>query len=263
VPELEQQLSELAAAIDWPATPRLKVEVQVLPPKRSRMALPAWLAGTAWGRPLAVAVAALLVVATALFAYPPSRDAIANWVNLHVRINRVQSPPTPSPLPSGTLGSQLGLGLPYTLADAERQVDWQVTVPNDLGQPDAVYLKHPPSHGEVTLVYARASGIPVFEETGVSVLVTEARGRVNTAYFEKTLGPDTTIEEVSVGGRMGYWISGHPHNFAFADADGQPFFDSLRLATNTLIFDRGDGTIVRIEANTTKDRAIQIALSLK
>jgi hypothetical protein len=261
VPDLEQQLNELAAAIDWPATPHLKV---VIPDRahRSWLSLPARRGGSGWGRGLAVAVAALLIVALALVAYPPSRGAIAHWVNLHLNIERVEHPPTPSTLPSGTLGDQLGLGLPYTLSDAKRLVDWRITVPATLGQPDAVYVKHPPTLGEVTLVYARAPDIPVSGQTGVSVLVTEARGRVNETYFQKIVGPNTTIEEVSVGGRAGYWISGHPHDFIFTDADGQPFFDSMRLATNTLVFDR-DGTIVRIEADTNKERAIEIALSLQ
>src|SRR6266542_3713767 len=132
----------------------------------------------------------------------------------------------------------------------------------ELGQPDAVYLKYPPTLKQVTLVYAQRADIPVSGLTGVSVLVSEARGSINEQFFGKILGPDTTLEEVSVGGRAGYWISGHPHNFVFTDADGQPFFDEMRLATNTLIYDRGDGTIVRIEADTTKERAIQIALSM-
>jgi hypothetical protein len=48
----------------------------------------------------------------------------------------------------------------------------------------------------------------------------------------------------------------------FQDASGEPVPDTLRLATNTLIYDSGDGTITRIEAYTTRERAIQIANSL-
>ncbi len=258
MPDLEQQLQDLATAIEWPATPQLRPRL-LSTRGEARGRATRW---GLWGRPLAVAVAALLIVAVALVAYPPSRTAIANWVNLHVGILRVENPPTPSPLPSGILGDQLGLGLPYPLADAQRQVSWKITVPSDLGQPDAVYLKYPPTLKQVTLVYAQRADIPVSGLTGVSVLVSEARGSINEQFFGKILGPDTTLEEVSVGGRAGYWISGHPHNFVFTDADGQPFFDEMRLATNTLIYDRGDGTIVRIEADTTKERAIQIALSM-
>ena len=77
----------------------------------------------------------------------------------------------------------------------------------------------------------------------------------------KLSGQDTTIEQVSVGGRSGYWLSGKPHIFMFQDANGEPVPDTLRLATNTLIFDH-DGTIVRIEGNMTKAQALQLASSL-
>jgi hypothetical protein len=267
VPDLlELQLIELGRAVEWPATPHLRVEVP-LPDRRGVVGWnrPAWLEalrGSAWGRPVVVAVAALLIVAIALTAYTPSREAIANWINLHVNIQRVQQLPTPSPLPSGSLGSQLGLGLPYTLEGAQALVKWRVAVPADLGPPDAVYVRTLPEGGEVTLVYGHAPGIPVAGQTGVAVLVTEVRGAVRADYFSKMLGPDATIEQVSVGGRAGYWVSGSPHIFMFQDASGQPYPDTLRLATNTLIFESGDGTITRIEAYTSKERVLQIANSL-
>jgi hypothetical protein len=64
-----------------------------------------------------------------------------------------------------------------------------------------------------------------------------------------------------VNGHQGWWISGQPHIFMFSDANGNPYFDTLRLATNTLIMDNG-GTIVRIEGDMTKAQALQIARSL-
>ena len=113
----------------------------------------------------------------------------------------------------------------------------------------------------VTLVYTARPGIRTTGLTGVAVLVTEARGRINEQYFQKTLGGDVNIESVSVGGHSGFWISGQPHTFAFSDAEGNPYFDTLRLATDTLIFDNG-GTLVRIEGQMSKEQAIQIARSM-
>jgi hypothetical protein len=95
----------------------------------------------------------------------------------------------------------------------------------------------------------------------VSVLVTEVRGKTDEQYFGKTLGPDVTIEDVSVDGHPGYWIAGSPHQFVFVDAQGNPYPDTLRLATNTLVFD-DDGTVVRIEGDLTREQAIKIARSL-
>ena len=257
MPELEmveQRLRELAADIDWPATPDLR------PTITRRLAVqPRW-----YGRRWPLAAAAAVLIAALLVAYPPTRTAIADWLNLHVGIRRTNVLPTPSPLPSGPLGQRLGLGTATTLEAARAGVKWTVLVPGTLGQPDEVYLQAVdagPPQGEVTLVYASRPGIPVAGQTGVSVLVTEARGDVDTKFFGKVLGPGTTIEEVSVSGHRGWWISGSPHQFVFNDADGNVRNETLRLATNTLLIDDA-GTIVRIEGDLSKQQALGIAASL-
>ena len=141
---------------------------------------------------------------------------------------------------------------------------WAVLVPSSLGQPDEVYLQPPqagPPQGEVTLVYSTRPGIPVSGQTGVAVLITEARGAVNSQFFGKMFGPDTTIEPVTVAGHQGYWIAGAPHEFFFTDVNGNIRNETLRLATNTLLIDEG-GTIVRIEGDLTKAQVLEIAASL-
>jgi adenine deaminase len=45
------------------------------------------------------------------------------------------------------------------------------------------------------------------------------------------------------------------------DSSGNVRYETLRLATNTLLIDEG-GTVVRIEGNLTKAQALQIAGSL-
>ena len=244
MPDLEQKLIELGAAISWPATPRLRVV-----PGR-RLNLLRW----------ALAAAAALLIVAGLLAYTPTRDAIAGFLNLHTTIHRVPAVVTASPQP----GQALGLGTPTTLAQAQNRLSWHVNVPEGLGQPDHVYLALPPdgpSGGEVTLVYTSVSGIPLSPQTGVSVLVTEARGTVDEQFFVKTVGEGTTVESVDVNGHHGWWISGRPHSIAFVDANGNPYFDTLRLAANTLIIDDG-GTVVRIEGNMSKAQALQLAAGI-
>lgn len=258
MPDLEQQLSLLSAQIEWPATPNL------VPAVRALITAPVALRAPWYHSRWALAAAAVIVALVALVAYQPSRDAIADWVNVHVFFQRVPVVPTPSPLPAGPLGKRLGLGDQTTLAGSQQKVTWRVTVPSRLGDPDEVYLQLPPSapaQGEVTLVYASRPNIPVAGETGVSVLVTEARGSVNKNIFGKMLGPGTTIEEVTVAGHHGFWIAGSPHAFFFLDANGNFKDETMRLATNTLVIDV-DGTIVRIEGNLTKAQALDIAASL-
>jgi hypothetical protein len=215
-----------------------------------RSAMPRW----------AFAVAAALVIAAGALIYTPTRDAIAGFLNLHTTVNRVPALQSPSP----RSGQSLGLGTPTTLAQAQSRLGWQITVPSGLGQPDVVYLALPPlgpSGGEVTLVYANRPGIKPSGQTGVSVLVTEARGAVNEQFFGKTVGPGTTIESVNVNGHSGWWIAGAPHTIVFTDANGNPYFDTLRLATNTLLID-DNGMVIRIEGDMTKAQALQIASSL-
>ncbi len=91
--------------------------------------------------------------------------------------------------------------------------------------------------------------------------MTEARGAVDEQFFGKTVGPGTTIESVEVGGHKGWWIAGEPHTIVFTDANGNPYFETLRLATNTLLLD-DNGTVIRIEGQMTKQQALQIAASI-
>lgn len=251
MPELEQELTALGGAIDWPVTPDFASRVY-LPARREL--------SSRW----ALAAAAVLVAVAALAIYPPSRDAIANWVNVHTFLQRVTHLATPSPQPPGPLGARLGLGGRTTLADAQKQIAWHIAIPSTLGNPDEVYVQPPadaPVQGEVTLVYATRPGIPVAGQTGVAVLVTEARGAVDQNFFGKMIGPGTTLEAVTVAGHQGYWISGPLNEFFFTDANGDFRNETVRLAANTLILDDG-GTVIRIEGNLTKEQALEIAASL-
>jgi hypothetical protein len=252
--ELEQQLSRLGAALDWPATPNLAPTVRLRIGARRP-----WFESR-WAMAAAVAILAL----AALVAYPPSRDAIATWINVHTFFRAVPHLETPSPLPPGPLGQRLGLGQQTTVEQARVALKWQLLLPASLGRPDEVYLQpapDAPSGGEVTVVYAARQGLPAAGETGVGVLITEARGAINSQYFGKMIGPGTTIEPVTVAGSSGYWVSGAPHVVVFVDRSGNVRYETLRLATNTLLINVG-GTVVRIEGSLTKAQALEIAASL-
>lgn len=259
IAELEQRLGRLRAQIEWPATPDMAARV------RERLVAPVIVLRRPWFQSRwAVAAAVVVLALAALLAYTPSREAIANWINLHTIITRVNQLPTPSPQPSGPLGKRLGLGDPTTLPAAQNKVSWSIVVPASLGSPDEVYVQFPPegpAGGEVSLVYKSRPGINTSGQTGVAALITEANGQVNTNFFGKMLGPDATLENVTVKGHAGYWISGKPHAFFFTDANGNFREDTLRLATNTLIFD-DNGTIVRIEGDLTNAQAMAIAASI-
>src|SRR5690349_12343192 len=139
MPDLERQLLDLGQGLDWPATPQIAGRIR--PHLRTAEAPELWsLLRTRW----ALAAAVVLLALAALVAFPPSRDAMARWINLHVLIQRTTNLPTPSPLPPGPLGQRLGLGSQTTLTAAQSQLTWQITVPASLGEPDEGYLQQPP-----------------------------------------------------------------------------------------------------------------------
>jgi hypothetical protein len=252
--ELEQLLRDLGGDLEWPATPNLAPAI-----RRRIFARRPWFESR-WAIAAAVAILAL----AALLVYPPTREAIAHWFNLRTRITQVTVLPTPTPLPPGPIGQRLGLGASSSLPAARATVRWQVLLPSSLGDPDEVYLELPPvgpAGGEVTLVYSARPGIPASARTGAAVLVTDVQGNLTSDSFGKTLGEGATVDEVTVAGHPGYWIAGTPHVFFFIDSAGNVRYETLRLATNTLLIDEG-GVIVRIEGDLTKAQALQIAASL-
>jgi len=78
----------------------------------------------------------------------------------------------------------------------------------------------------------------------------------------KVVGPDTTLEQVTVDGAQGFWLAGAPHQFFYRDAYGNFIQETLRLAENTLIWER-NGTIYRLEAQVSKVDALRIAASFR
>ena len=255
IAELERSLDQLRESIEWPATPALagRIMVRIATPAPARRP---WFR-TQW----ALAAAVVLLAIAALITYTPTRDAIASWINLHTIIIRVNQLPSPSPQPSGPLGKRLGLGDPTTMAAAQGKAGWQILVPASLGQPDEVYYQVDAPGGEVNLVYKSRPGMKASPYTGVAVLITEVSGRVDTNFFVKMLGPDTTIEDVTVNGHNGWWIAGAPHEVFFVDANGNFRNETLRLGTNTLLID-DNGVVIRIEGDVTKTQALEMAASL-
>jgi hypothetical protein len=246
--ELELELRELR--IDWPETPDIAGTVQgrlAAAPARRR----SWLYRPAWQ----LAVAAVALVIAVVMAIPPARAAVLDWLGFgSVRITREE--PRPS-----RFGEALVLGDPVTLERARRALP--VVVPDALGEPEAVFLYDQPVMGpRVDLMYRGREGIPVSSNTGVGVLITEFRA-VTTPVIEKSAGGGATVERLEVGGDPAYFISGAPHGFAYVNPEGDANFEEQRLAGNTLLVERSDGMLVRIEADISRERAVEIAESLR
>jgi hypothetical protein len=154
----------------------------------------------------------------------------------------------------------LDLGRRTTMADARSKVNFTIAVPAELGEPDAIYVVSDLPGGEVALAYTPRPGIPLVEQTGLGVLVSEFRGDLNPGFLTKGLGEGTTAEEVSVHGDPGWWIAGKPH-MIYVEVRGQGQSVPLRLAANTLIWEHA-GVTYRIESGLSKADAFRIAAGL-
>jgi hypothetical protein len=233
--ELDRLLHDLAVRAEWPPTPRFAA-VPPRVPARRRYLLAA----------LAAAIA-LLVFGAA---------AVASDLLLHsVTIQRVPALPTPSASPS--VDPLLGQVEP-SVAAASKDAGFQVAVPADLGSPDAVTLRKGPVT-IVSLVYKPGPRLPSSPGMPqVGALVSEFKGDGMPAYLGKLVGPGTTIETVDANGAQGVWIAGSPHVVFL----GNGTTDELRLATNTLIWERG-GVTYRLEADIPRADALRIAETMR
>jgi hypothetical protein len=262
--ELERVLLDLGARLDYPPMPALAVQVrnrlerEIAPP-------PVWEVLRPYRplrRSLAFAVLGLLLVAGAATA---ARFAVRG-----VEIRFRPTPPTVAPSPSlptdesPDLGRLLSLGERVTLSEARRSVSFPVRLPTSarVGPPDEVYVDDDPVGGRVTAVYRPRPGLPRATTTNVGLLVTQFRGGFDTDFIVKEAGPGTRVEKVSVGGAPGFWVEGEPHTLVYVDENGSDFPDSVRLAGNTLLWERS-GITFRLEAEISKQQAIGIAASFR
>ncbi len=247
--DLERELRALE--LEWPPTPDLAALVV---PQLARPRRRAWLKRAA--AMLAVLVAGGLAVS------PAARSALGDLLGLHgAQVRREPVPPHPTAHP-GRLGSGLRLGRAVTLAQARAGVRFRLTLPPGLGAPDAVWLAA--TRGQptrVSLIYGRRPGIPVSPHTNVAVLVSEFRATV-TPVLGKALGTGAKLTRIAVPGGRAYAITGKPHGFVWLPPGGEPQFEERRLAGTTLLVERGDGVLLRVEGELAPARLRPLARAL-
>ena len=236
-PDLEQALRELE--VEWPATPDIAAAVRVRldAPRRRRSWRP-----VGWRMQLAYVAALLLILfAGTMAASPDARSTVLRWLGIS-SVEIRQEPPRPLPA-ARDLGQRASL-------EELRQSEAPVLVPSALDDPDATYLTRLPDGSEAaSLLYADGP-----------VLVQAFRARA-TPFIEKTIGSGAQLERLTVDGAMAYWITG-AHGFAYSTGTSGAY-DDQRLAGNTLLVDRADGVLLRIEGELGRDRAVEIARSVQ
>ena len=253
--DLEATLVDLGRRLAYPRPAAMAPAVRARLRERPRPV--AWWRRYALAPALITAVLLLIVVA---LGSPGVRAAAQDF--LHIRgidIFPVPSVPTLTPRPSASPSSGFIPGDRVTLAEAQRRVHFSIRQPAELGAPDEIYVD---AAERVTLVYRDRPGIPPSPATVIAALVVEFEGSVDTGFFGKAVGPDTTLTQVTVNGVTGYWLEGAPHFFFYRLANGTVLQDTLRLAGNTLIWVER-GVTLRVEANVPREAAVRIAESLR
>jgi len=220
---------------------------------------------------LAIAVIAVLVV---LFvALPGPRRAVARWLGFDsVRIEPGVTLPTtsePSTVASEASAAatttvvqpNLDLGRAVSIDEATTRTGLPDPTPTALGAPLSVHVMEPPQSGQILLVYAPSDLVPQSDVTGVGALVSVMPAHIEAGFFRKTLGTESTVRPVDFAGVHGYWIEGSPHQLFFEIGQDQVEQETLRLATNTLLWER-DGHLYRLEADISLETAVEIASSI-
>jgi hypothetical protein len=112
------------------------------------------------------------------------------------------------------------------------------------------------------LVWSGRPGLPADPGTGVGLLISEFRGHVDDAYYQKTLDNRAKVTPVTVNGQPGFWISGSPHFFLLRRPLRRDVDDSHRTVGDTLLWTDGDITY-RLESQLPMEQAIRVAESLR
>jgi hypothetical protein len=238
---LDAVLGDLASAVEFPPTPRMRAAVaeRLVEPPRVRWfgALP---------RALVLALVGLLLVATAAAALVLAVPGL--------RLAFVPELPRAS-VPADPLGTRLALGAAIPVDDVAD------LAPAALGPPAEAY-----GIGDgaiVSLVYAATDELPALDGTDIGLLVQAIDGALEREQVSKiAVEVGASVTEVSVNGARGYWIAGPPHLLRYLGPDGEERAEATRLVGDTLVWERG-GTLFRIESGLGLTETVRIAESIE
>jgi hypothetical protein len=252
--EWEQQVRETAVTFPYPATPDVASAV------RQRLTKRAPRTGLARRR-VAWAVALLVLIIGGLLAVPPVRAAVWRIIRagaITIFVNEptpthvspaTAVPPTPTLQPINEFF--FDLAEPITLAEAQAQARYPLllpTYPDDLGEPDQVYLHGTAWPVTIILIWLEP-GQP--DEVRLSLYYIEAD---NYAYK----GAEN-LEITTVNGRDALWLEA-PHTFQLRDGRSPR---RLFVEGQVLIWWTDESVTYRLESGLPLDEARRIAESLE
>jgi hypothetical protein len=245
--ELEQRLEAAAPFYEFPATPDLAGVARARLPERrprSRTRLA-----------LAFGVALALVAGAVLALSPGARSAVAD---LFDRIPGIHLERRVS-LPVTRFNDPPYYGDAIDLEAARERFGRPLRFPAGLGEPDLVYLRADQPGDMVTAIFGG-------DERRAELVFSQWKTGGPTLFY-KVLGGNSEAEFTSVGSNLGVWIHGYDHGvwyFAPGSAGGphEEWRAEGYLAGNVLAWRVGD-VVYRLEADVTKQRALELARSLE
>ena len=228
--ELERRLQELGGEIAYPATPHFELSFERRP---ARLPL----------RPLALGFAVLLAVLAGVLAFSPgARSAFLEIFHLKgATVERVEQ------LPEVEVQT-IDFGERVSLEEAELRVGFDLV---DVGEPDAVFVR---GTSMASLVYG-----PVDKPR---LVLSQMRGAVWDGFVKKVGSSGTQIENVTVDGERGLYVTGDDHFVMFLDENSNIADEPTYLAGTVLLWNRGD-LLLRLEGDLTRAEAVELAESVK
>jgi len=237
-------------------------------------------------RQLLAVAAAILVLLSAVLAVPRSRDAVADLLGIEGLRIRTGDGPTPTTLPVASIppsttgstttvttvsgafdalavGRDLKLGTEVSMAAARTALPrLRELTSSPYGPPDAIYLAGRPLN-MVTFVWRARPELPGSTNAPtVGLVIQQYPSSGDGVFAGKTVTQGAQLREVVVEGKKGYWIDGAPHSIAYFDAQGTYIEDTVRWATNALVW-ANTGVTYRIESSLTQEQASALVTSLR
>lgn len=152
--------------------------------------------------------------------------------------SRAPPPPPAEPLPSSQA---------FDLDRVASAVDFPISVPTLLGEPDAVAV----ADGRRVVSMSWRDG---------TVVLDQFDGQLGPVFAKQVGGLE--LVEVDLDGVPGWWVPG-PHDLIYVDAAGDVRTATARLAGRTLLWETGFGVTYRLEGgDLARSEAIRIARSL-
>jgi hypothetical protein len=195
-----------------------------------------------WRRAAVLALALVAIAVGAAFAVPQARTAILRFFHLGgATVERVDTlPPAVERKQAG------GLGRPFSRAEAERRLGFELLLPALQGEgPQRVY------------VIGDSVGTVVLRSHGKRVFLSEFTS-FGAQWLKKLADGGTIIDPVTVNGREGLWIKGAPHTLTYFDRNRGIQERTVLIRGNVLLWLRGPLTL-RLEGELTEAQAIALA----